>query len=172
MPAQRSMSLPISPPHHRRASASSISCSTGFSLQSGDTPAPARHSFIRGVYSAIPATSLPSVIERESTMESNIDNRSGVPCSASLPLPKSSPCKTMPLVFMTRGEREARSSKFYPGALTSPLQSLTWLGASGGYSDRVIWCRSHAPDITLSYSQNGDIAKTVIAKTVIDFPET
>jgi hypothetical protein len=41
------------PPHHRRASASSISCSTGFSLQSGDTPAPARHSFIRGVYSAI-----------------------------------------------------------------------------------------------------------------------
>ena len=23
----------------------------------------------------------------------------------------------MPLVFMTRGEREARSSKFYPGAL-------------------------------------------------------
>jgi hypothetical protein len=37
-----------------------------------------------------------------------------VPCSASLPLPKSSPCKTMPLVFMTRAEREARSSKFYP----------------------------------------------------------
>jgi len=32
-------------------------------------------------------------------------------------LPKSSPCKTMPLVFMTRGEREARSSMFYPGAL-------------------------------------------------------
>jgi hypothetical protein len=27
---------------------------------------------------------LPSVIERESTMGSNIDNRSGVPCSASL----------------------------------------------------------------------------------------
>ena len=50
-------------------------------------------------------------------MGSNIDNRNGVPCSASLPLPKSSPCKTMPLVFMTRGEREARSSKFYPGAL-------------------------------------------------------
>src|SRR5205809_7919554 len=90
---------------------------TGFSLQSGDTPAPARHSFIRGVYSAIPATSLPSVIERESTTGSNIDNRSGAPCSASLPLPKSSPCKTMPLVFMTRGEREARSSEFYPGAL-------------------------------------------------------
>jgi short chain dehydrogenase len=52
----------------RRASASSISCSTGFSLQSVDTPAPARHSFIRGFYSAIPATSLPSVIEQESTM--------------------------------------------------------------------------------------------------------
>src|SRR2546427_597551 len=31
--------------------------------------------------------------------------------------PKSSPCKTMPLVFMTRGERVARSSRFYPGAL-------------------------------------------------------
>jgi hypothetical protein len=30
-----------------------------------------------------PATSLPSVIERESTMGSNLDNRSGVPCSAS-----------------------------------------------------------------------------------------
>ena len=57
-------------------------------------------------------------------MASNIDNRSGVPCSASLPLPKSSPCKMMPLVFMTRGEREARSSKFYPGALTSPLHLL------------------------------------------------
>ena len=41
----------------------------------------------------------------------------GVPCSASLSLPKSSPCKAMLLVFMTRGEREARSSKFYPGAL-------------------------------------------------------
>jgi hypothetical protein len=50
-------------------------------------------------------------------MGSNIDNRSGVPYSASLPLSKSSPCKTMPLVFMTRGEREARSPKFYPGAL-------------------------------------------------------
>src|SRR5271167_2839065 len=117
------MSLPILPPHHRRASASSISCSTGFSLQSGDTPAPARHSFIRGVYSAIPATSLPSVIEQESTMGSNIDNRSGAPCSAPLPLPKSSPCKTIPLVFMTRGEREARSSEFYPGALTSRFHS-------------------------------------------------
>ena len=33
-----------------------------------------------------------------------------------LSLPKSSPCKTMRPVFMTRGEREARSSKFYPGA--------------------------------------------------------
>jgi hypothetical protein len=40
-----------------------------------------------------------------------------VPCSHPLFLPKSSPCETMPLVFMTRGEREARSSKFYPGAL-------------------------------------------------------
>ena len=108
---------PISPPHHRRASALSISCSTGFSFQSGDTPAPARHSFSRGVYSAIPATSLPSVIERESAMGSNVDNPSGVPCSTFLSLPKSSPCKTMPLVFMTRGEGEARSSKFYPGAL-------------------------------------------------------
>lgn len=47
----------------------------------------------------------------------NIDNRCGVPCTAALSLPKSSPRKTMPLVFMTRGEREARSSKFYPGAL-------------------------------------------------------
>src|SRR5579872_3489431 len=53
--------------------------------------APARHSFIRGVYSAIPATSLPSVIERESTMGSNIDNRCGVrarhpyPCQSRLP---------------------------------------------------------------------------------------
>jgi hypothetical protein len=49
-------------------------------------------------------------------MGSHIDNHSGVPYSASLSLPKSSPCKTMPLVFMTRGEREARSSRFYPGA--------------------------------------------------------
>jgi hypothetical protein len=52
-----------------------------------------------------------------------------VPCSASLPLPKSSPCKTMPLVFMTRGEREARSSKFYPGALISRLHSLSGIAA-------------------------------------------
>jgi hypothetical protein len=27
--------------------------------------------------------------------------------------------KTMPIVFMTRGEREARSSKFHPDALES-----------------------------------------------------
>ena len=40
---------------------------------------------------------------RESTMGSNIDNRSGVLCSASLPLPKSSPCKTMPSRFHDQG---------------------------------------------------------------------
>jgi len=45
------MSLSISPHHQRRASASRISCSTGFSLQSRVTPAPVRRSFIRGVYS-------------------------------------------------------------------------------------------------------------------------
>jgi hypothetical protein len=41
------------------------------------------NSFIYGLYSAIPATSLPSAIERESTMGSNIGNRCGAPCSAS-----------------------------------------------------------------------------------------
>jgi hypothetical protein len=50
IPAQRSMILPITPPRHRRAGALSISCSTGFSHQSGDSPAPARYSFIRGVF--------------------------------------------------------------------------------------------------------------------------
>src|SRR5215831_6138572 len=38
-------------------------------------------------------------------------------CSTSISLLKPSPYKTMPLVFMTRGERIARSWKFYPGAL-------------------------------------------------------
>jgi len=50
-------------------------------------------------------------------MESTIDNRKSSDVLGILPLPKSSPCKTMPLVFMARGERVARSSKFYPGAL-------------------------------------------------------
>jgi hypothetical protein len=58
-----------------------------------------------------------------------------VECRAVLGVPtfaKSSSCKTIPLVFMTRGEREARSSKFYPGAQTSPYHSLT------GFTDRVL----------------------------------
>jgi hypothetical protein len=58
--------------------------STGFSLQSGDTPVPARHSFICGVYSAIPATSLPSMIERESTMVRTLTT--AVECRAQRPI--------------------------------------------------------------------------------------
>ena len=50
-------------------------------------------------------------------MGSNIANRSGVPWLGIPIFAKVEPYKPMPLVFMTRGEREARSSKFYPGAL-------------------------------------------------------
>ena len=34
---------------------------------------------------------------------------------------------------------------------TSRLHSLTWLGASGRYSDGAIWRRSHVPDTTLAH---------------------
>jgi hypothetical protein len=66
-----------------------------------------------------------------------------VPCSASLSLPKSGPRKTMPLVFMTRGEREARSSKFYPGALRIARQN-----ESAGAADRPPFYLAETWDVT------------------------
>ena len=115
----------------------------------------ARHSFIRGVYSAIPATSLPSVIEPESNMGSNIDTPCGVPCSASLALPKSSPCKTMPLVFMTRGEREARSSKFYPGA----NQPCRLLQRNGDVSPAILTCKMSSLYTAMGKGPDGNASR-------------
>jgi len=111
------MSLPILPPCNRRASALSISCSTGFSLQSGDTPAQARYSFIRGVLFRHSGNVLVFGDETRMNHLVRIDNPIVDVCPRHQYRCRSQDPAATSLVFMTRGERSARSSKFYPGAL-------------------------------------------------------
>src|SRR5260370_1010530 len=117
MAAQRSMILPILPPCHRRAQRIKHKLLHGlFAPIRGYTSAGQVQFYPRGLFRH---SGNVLVFGDETRMNHLVENRHpAVDCGARHQYRcRSQDPEATSLVFMTRGERIARSSKFYPGAL-------------------------------------------------------